>query len=62
MPKVEWMSTAEAALWLGIHRRSVTRWVETGRLQPIDQLPGRRGAYLFDRAQIEALAAERAAA
>jgi len=40
---------------------SVIRLVKAGKLTPVQKLPGLRGAYLFNRADIEALAAERAA-
>jgi len=41
---------------------SVIRLVKAGKLTPVQKLPGLRGAYLFNRADIEALAAERGAA
>lgn len=46
---------------LGVHTRTVARWVDDGTLTPAAQAPGPRGAYLFDAEQVEALAAERTA-
>lgn len=46
---------------LGVHTRTVARWVDDGTLTPAAQAPGPRGAYLFDAEQIERLAAERTA-
>ena len=45
---------------LGVHVRTVHRWVETGRLIPVVTVPGYRGNHLFDPDDVEALAAERA--
>ena len=39
----------------------VTRWVHEHKLTPSRQLPGRTGAFLFHRAEIERFAAELAA-
>lgn len=44
------------------HPASITRFVAEGKLKPSRKLPGIRGAYLFFRADIEQLAAERASA
>jgi len=54
------MSAAEAADLLNCHRSTIARYVAAGTLEAT-KLPGRTGAYLFDRAAVEALAAERAA-
>lgn len=40
---------------------AVSRLVRTGKLNPTRKLPGQTGAYLFDRAEVERLAAERRA-
>lgn len=62
MPTADLITTAEAMPLLGVTQpSSVIRLVKTGRLTPVQKLPGLRGAYLFDRADIEALAAERVA-
>ena len=56
------VNTGEALTILGMSSpNSVTRLVKAGRLVPATKLPGLRGAYLFERADVEALAAERAA-
>lgn len=53
------LSTAEAAKRLRIHPRSVARLAHTGALKFVAKAPGVRGAYLFDPAAVDALAAER---
>lgn len=55
------IATREASALLGVHTRTVARWVDDGILTPAAQAPGPRGAYLFDAEQIDALAAERTA-
>ena len=42
---------------LRIDKATLSRWVATGRVTPAHQLPGRNGARLFHRADVEALAA-----
>lgn len=54
------MSSAEVAATLGCNVRTVTRMVPDGVLEPVQKMPGKTGAYLFDREAVEALAAERA--
>lgn len=49
---------AETARILGKSRATVKRWAADGTI-PAGKLPGKTGAYLFDRAAIQALAAER---
>lgn len=56
------IGSAEACRILDVDRSTLTRWVAGGRITPAVKLPKRNGAYLFDRADIEALAAERTAA
>lgn len=62
MQTVDLVTTAEA---LAILRKSspstVTRLVQAGKLVPAQKLPGLRGAFLFNRADVEALVQERAA-
>jgi len=53
--------TAEVATILSTDRKGVRRLVDRGELVPARKLPGRTGAYLFDRVAVEALAAERRA-
>ena len=58
----ELVNTGEALAILGQASPStITRLVRSGQLTPAMKLPGLRGAYLFNRADVEALAAERAA-
>lgn len=52
------VSTSEAASQLGVSRHALYRLVKAGKLSPT-KFPGATGAYVFDRAQVEALAAER---
>lgn len=53
-------STAEVARRLGTDRKGVRRLMASGVLVPVQKLPGRTGAYVFDRDAVEALATERA--
>ena len=55
------VTTAEAMALLGLDRSAVIRYVSLGRLEPARKLPGVNGAYLFHRADVVALAAERRA-
>lgn len=52
----------EASKILGVHRATFLRWVEDGLIRPVTQLPGANGAKLFERADVERLKAEKAAA
>lgn len=52
----ELVGTREAAEIGGVTQRTVARWVETGKLTPYAKIPGRTGAYLFRREDVEALA------
>lgn len=52
------MSTSEAAEILGIAHRTLINRVESGTVTPAQKLPGKTGAYLFDRAYIEQIAAD----
>lgn len=55
----QWLTASEAARHLKASRRTVTRLARAGQLEYVAKAPGIRGAYLFDSAQIESLAAER---
>ena len=55
------IGTREAATLLNVSLPTATRMAQEGELPVVGKLPGRTGAYLFDRAAVEALAAERAA-
>lgn len=52
------VTSVQACEILRKDRATVTRWVTSGRLVPTFKFPGRTGGYLFDRADVEALAAE----
>lgn len=56
------IGTTEAAQILQKDDATVRRWVISGRLRVAMRLPGRTGARLFHRADVEALAAEATAA
>lgn len=56
------VGSAESCRILEIHPATLTRWVGSGVLEAAHKLPGKNGAYLFRRADIEALAAKRAKA
>jgi excisionase family DNA binding protein len=43
-----YLTTAHIAYLFGVHPRTVSRWVRSGRLSYVAKLPGKRGAYLFD--------------
>lgn len=58
MPTPELIGTREASQRLGESIRQTIRRVESGKLAPAAKMPGLRGAYVFDAATIDALAAE----
>lgn len=45
---------------LGITRAGLIRLVQRGGITPAIKMPGKTGAYLFEREDVEALIAERA--
>lgn len=54
MPKKEHLiPTAQVAEILRVDVRTVHRMADDGRLAPAAKVPGRTGAYLFDRADVE---------
>lgn len=55
------MTTTEVAALLGKQPRTIQRQADAGLLPTIAKLPGRTGAWLFDRSEIEALSTGRAA-
>lgn len=55
------IGSTEAARILSIDKATLSRWVTTGQLRAAYKLPAKNGAYFFNRADIETLAAERAA-
>lgn len=59
LPMSQVVSTAETAQILHCSIRTVHRQAALGQLPTVGKLPTARGAYLFDRDEIERLAAER---
>lgn len=55
------IGTAEACAILGKHAATLGRWIDSGRIQPATKLPGRNGAWLFWRTEVEQLRDELAA-
>ena len=60
--KHDMIGSKDSCRILGIDKATLSRWVTAGQLTPVHKLPGRNGAYLFNRSDIEALATERATA
>lgn len=58
-PDIDLMTTAEVAERLGVSVSTVTRMAQAARLTPAYKSPAKRGAYVFDRAVVEAYVAER---
>ena len=56
-PDAELISTKEASSILGESIKNTLRRVEAEQLTPVKKLPGLRGAYIFDRAEVEKLSA-----
>lgn len=56
------VGAAEACQILEVHAATLGRWVKSGTITPAHKLPGKNGAYLFHRADVEKLATERAEA
>lgn len=53
------IGTAEAARIIKRQPRTIQRLVAAGRLTPVVTLPGKTGAHLFRRADVEAVRDER---
>ena len=47
---------------LDINRSTLSRWVASGRVKPAQRLPGKTGAFLFTRAEVDRLERELTAA
>lgn len=58
MPDTDLIGSTEALGILEIDRSTLSRWVAAGRLTPAARLSG--GAFVFRKADVESLAAERA--
>lgn len=56
------IGSSESCRILNVHPATLSRWVGSGTLTPAHKLPGKNGAYLFNRADIEKLAAAKAGA
>lgn len=54
------VGAADACRILNVHNSTLGRWIKEGRLTPAHKLPGKNGAYVFHRADVHKLAAERA--
>lgn len=52
------LGSAEAARCIGVERSTLTRWIATGRITPAHKMPGRTGAVLFTRDEVERVAKE----
>jgi len=55
----EFVSAPEAARLLGVDKATLTRWAASGRIPYLFKHDGLRGPYIFDRAEILRVAAER---
>lgn len=54
------VTTAQAARYLGVTKVTIQRWVRSGVITA-EKLPGQTGAYVIDRIEIERIRARRAA-
>lgn len=59
MPNVDPIPTAEAARILDLDTSTVLKMTKAGAIPYTYKIPGRTGAYLFDRRVIERIAAKR---
>lgn len=55
---VELIGAGQAAHLLGISRNTLTRRIEDGTIPTLGKLPGKNGALVFRRSDVERLAAE----
>lgn len=62
MPNLDLLTTAEAASLLDVSIATVNRMADQGKLREAKKFPGIRGARLYKRRDVEALATRRAAA
>ena len=58
-PEVALLTSAQVAVMFGVTRKTVGIWARSGALRPSWKSPGPVGAYLFDRATVERVLAER---
>jgi excisionase family DNA binding protein len=59
MTNTEEITTTEVAEILGVSPRTVTRYVENGKLTPIRRVPGGRGVLLYNRRDVDRLNPDR---
>lgn len=57
-----YLGTVEACERIGIDRSTMTRWVQSGRIKFAQRMPGPKGVYLFDPAEVERVRVEYQAA
>lgn len=62
MPVPDLLGTVEAAAVIGVQRSTLSHWIAKGRISPAMKLPGTTGALLFERAEVERVRDEYAAA
>lgn len=55
----DFIGAGESCAILKVHRTTLTRWVAAGVLKVAHKLPGENGAFLFNRADVEALRDQR---
>lgn len=55
------IGSTEACRLLDVDKSTLTRWVADGTITPAHKNPGRNGAFLFARSDIEALNEQRRA-
>lgn len=49
------VASAEVCAELNMDRSTLSRWVSAGKIAPAMKMPGRNGAMLFNRSDIERL-------
>lgn len=52
----EYLTANQAAERAGVSRRTITRWIESGRLTAATKLPGETGALLFTADDVDTAA------
>lgn len=55
------IGTAQAAEVIGVDRSTLSHWIAKGRISPVQKLPGKTGALLFARSEVERVRDEYAA-
>ena len=53
-----YLGSAEVCERIGIDRSTLTRWIQTDRIKFAQKLPGQKGVYLFEPAEVERARAE----